>query len=129
MADLLGLPIFGEAVGPRVVAASWMDDLEARFALVDRVEEAGPINPHPQVAGPSKTWFLQFTVRIYCIFKFNCYNSHVALSVETINLIVYAACPVGCGCRRVQCDQIARGVPTLFVWLHHVQQHSWQFGR
>ena len=29
----------------------------------------------------------------------------------------------------VQCDQIAGGVPTLVVWLHHVQQHSWQLGR
>ena len=76
----------GEAVGPRVVAASWKDDLEAHFALVDRVEEAGPINPHPRAAGPSKTWFLQFTVRIHCIFKLNYYNSHVALSVEIINL-------------------------------------------
>ena len=27
------------------------------------------------------------------------------------------------------CDQIAGGVPTLVVWLHHVQQHSWQLGR
>ena len=44
-----------EAVGPRVVAASWKDELEARFALVDRVDEAGPINPHPRAAGPSKT--------------------------------------------------------------------------
>ena len=86
VAYLLGLPIVGEAVGPRVVAASWKDELEARFALVDCVEEAGPINPHPRAAGPSKAWFLQFTVRIYCIFKFNCYNSHVALSVETNNL-------------------------------------------
>ena len=41
VAYLLGLPIIGEAVGPRVVAASWKDDLEARFALLDRVEEAG----------------------------------------------------------------------------------------
>ena len=55
----------GEAVGPRVVAASWKDDMEARFALVDRVEEAGPINPHPRAAGPSKTWLLQFTIRIH----------------------------------------------------------------
>ena len=50
-------PIVGEAVGLRVVAASWKDDMEARFALVDRVEEAGPINPHPRTAGPSKTWY------------------------------------------------------------------------
>ncbi|XP_039827421.1 serine/threonine-protein phosphatase 7 long form homolog [Panicum virgatum] len=61
VAYLLGLPIFGEAAGPRVVVASWKDDLEARIALVDRVEDAGPINPHPRAAGPSKTWFLQFT--------------------------------------------------------------------
>ena len=55
VAYLLGLPIVGEAVGPRVVAGSWKDDLEARFALVQRVEEAGPINPHTRAAGPSKT--------------------------------------------------------------------------
>jgi len=58
VAYLLSLPIVGEAVGPRVVADSWKDDLEARFALVDRVEEAGLINPHLRAAGPSKTWFL-----------------------------------------------------------------------
>ena len=93
VAYLLGLPIVGEAVGPRVVAASWKDELEARFALVDRVEEAGPINPHPRAAGPSKTWFLQFTVRIHFIYKFNCYNSHVALSVQTINLNCLCSLP------------------------------------
>ena len=60
VAYLLGLPIDGEVVGPRVVAASWKDDLEARFALFDRVEEEGPINPHPRAAGPSKTRILQF---------------------------------------------------------------------
>ena len=43
---LLGLPIVGEAVGPRVVPSSWKNDLEDRFALVQRVEEAGPIMPH-----------------------------------------------------------------------------------
>src|SRR6185436_10239246 len=74
VAYLLGLPIVGEPVGPRVVAASWK---------VDLVEEAGPINPHPRATGPSKTWFLQFTICIHCIFKFNCYNSHVALLVQT----------------------------------------------
>ena len=79
VAYLLGLPIVGEAVGPRVVAASWKDDLEARFVLVQRVEEAGLINPHPRAAGPSKTWLLQFTVRVQFIFTFNFYNSHVAL--------------------------------------------------
>ena len=93
VAYLLGLPIVGEAVGPRVVAASWKDELEARFALVDRVEEAGPINPHPRAAGPSKTWFLQFTVRIHSIYKFNCYNSHVPLIVETINLNCLCSLP------------------------------------
>jgi len=93
VAYLLGLPIVGEAVGPRVVAALWKDELEARFALVDHVEEAGPINPHPRAAGPSKTWFLQFTVRIHSIYKFNCYNSHVPLIVETINLNCLCSLP------------------------------------
>ena len=129
VAYLLGLPIVGEAVGPRVVAALWKDDLEARFALVDRVEEAGPINPHPRAAGPLKTWFLQFTVRIDSIFKFNCYNSHVPLSVETINLNCLCSLPCWLRMRRVQCDQIAGGMPNLVVWLHHVQQDSWQLGR
>ena len=40
VAYLLGLPIVREAVGPCVVAASWKDDPEVCFALVDRVEEA-----------------------------------------------------------------------------------------
>src|SRR6185369_10669439 len=62
-------------------------------ALVDRVEEAGPINPHPRAAGPSKTWFLQFTVRIHSIYKFYCYNSHVPLIVETINLNCLCSLP------------------------------------
>ena len=79
--------------GPRVVAASWKDDLEARFALVDCVEEAGPVNPHPQAAGPSKTWFLQFIVRIHSKYKFNCYNSHVPLIVETIYLNCLCSLP------------------------------------
>ena len=35
VAYLLGLPIIGDAVGPCVVPASWKDDLEARFALVE----------------------------------------------------------------------------------------------
>ena len=52
------LPCGGMTPTLQDMAASWKDDLEARFALVDRVEEAGPINPHPRAAGPSKTWFL-----------------------------------------------------------------------
>jgi len=71
VAYLLGLPIVGAAVGPRVVPSSWKNDLEDRFALVQRVKEAGPIMPHPRAAGPSKTWLLQFAVRILFIFTFN----------------------------------------------------------
>ena len=52
-------------------ASSWKNDLEDHFALVQRVEEAGPIMPHPRAAGPSKTWLLQFGVRILFIFTFN----------------------------------------------------------
>ena len=97
VAYLLVLPIVGEAVCPRVVAVSWKDDLEARFSLVDCVEEAGPINLHPRAACPSKTWFLQFTVHIHSIYKFNCYNSHVPLLVETINL--NCLCSLSCWLR------------------------------
>ena len=60
---LLGLPLVGEAVGPRVVAPGWMDDLQARFAAVDRQDELGLALLHPASArGPSKKWLLQFQV-------------------------------------------------------------------
>ena len=35
VAMLLGLPISGDAVGPRVVPSTWLDDLEERFANID----------------------------------------------------------------------------------------------
>ena len=47
VAYLLGLPLVGEAVGPRVVPPTWLDDLEARFADVARLEVAGSLEPHP----------------------------------------------------------------------------------
>ena len=65
VAYLLGLPLVGDAVGPRVVPPTWLDDLEARFGDVDRLELAGPLKPHPRVgrpSGPSKRWLLQFQV-------------------------------------------------------------------
>ena len=58
---LLGLPLVGTAVGPRVVPPTWLDDLEARFADVDRMAVAGPLEPHPRggrQAGPSWKWLL-----------------------------------------------------------------------
>ena len=67
VAYLLGLPIVGEAVGPRVVAASWKDDLEARFALVDRVEEAGPTSQFFPSAG----------------------NVHISLKLDQVFLYIY----------------------------------------
>ncbi|WVZ78258.1 hypothetical protein U9M48_025999 [Paspalum notatum var. saurae] len=57
---LLGLPIAGTAVGPRVVPASWKDDLEIRFAGVDRLDDLGALEPHPNARGPAKAWLLQF---------------------------------------------------------------------
>ena len=54
VAYLLGLPIVGEAVGPRVVAASWKDDLEARFALVDRVDS---LEGQHQLADRIQGWY------------------------------------------------------------------------
>ncbi|WVZ72122.1 hypothetical protein U9M48_020633 [Paspalum notatum var. saurae] len=57
---LLGLPIAGTAVGPRVVPASWKDDLEIRFAGIDRLDDLGALEPHPNARGPAKAWLLQF---------------------------------------------------------------------
>src|SRR5213596_2096578 len=48
VAYLLGLPLVGTAVGSRVVPPTWLDDLEARFADVDRMAVAGPLEPHPR---------------------------------------------------------------------------------
>jgi hypothetical protein len=59
---LLGLPIDGDAVGPRVVPATWREDLDIRFAGVERMEDLGWIDPHPDDSGPSKAWLLQFQV-------------------------------------------------------------------
>ena len=73
------------------------------------MEEAGPINPYPRVAGPSKTWFLQYVFIAYLNLIVTIHILHCQL--KPLILIVYAVCPVGCGCRRVQCDQIAGGVP------------------
>ena len=60
---LLGLPLIGTAVGPRVVPPTWLDDLEARFIDVNRMEVVGPLKPHlrgGRQAGPSKKWLLSF---------------------------------------------------------------------
>ncbi|WVZ59309.1 hypothetical protein U9M48_009466, partial [Paspalum notatum var. saurae] len=57
---LLGLPIARTAVGPRVVPASWKDDLGIRFAGVDRLDDLGVLEPHPNARGPAKAWLLRF---------------------------------------------------------------------
>ncbi|WVZ71170.1 hypothetical protein U9M48_019789 [Paspalum notatum var. saurae] len=57
---ILGLPLTGDPVGPRVITDDWMDDLQERFALVDRDPVHGPLTAHPHVAGPSKSWLMQF---------------------------------------------------------------------
>ncbi|WVZ72227.1 LOW QUALITY PROTEIN: hypothetical protein U9M48_020723 [Paspalum notatum var. saurae] len=57
---LLGLPIVGEAVGPRVIGRTWMEDLEVRFAAFDRLDHLGALEAHPSTRGPSKKWLLQF---------------------------------------------------------------------
>jgi hypothetical protein len=63
VAYLLGVPLGGFAVGPRTVSPSWMDDLQARFAPVQRLPVLGDLEPHPRVSGPAKRWLLQFQVR------------------------------------------------------------------
>ena len=60
VAMLLGLPITGDAVGPRVVPSTWLEDLEQRFAGVATTIDPEDFNEHPQSKGPSKSWLLQF---------------------------------------------------------------------
>ena len=65
VAYLLGLPLVGDAIGSRVVPPTWLDDLEDRFANVNRMEVVGLLEPHPRggrQVGPSKKWLLQFQV-------------------------------------------------------------------
>ena len=47
VAYLLGLPIAGQAVGPRAVPQTWKDDLEGRFFQVQRMDGLDEVNPHP----------------------------------------------------------------------------------
>ena len=64
VAMLLGLPISGDAVGPRVVPPTWLDDLEERFANIDIAID---VEEHPKATGPAKAWILQFQVHtLFC---------------------------------------------------------------
>ena len=62
VAMLLGLPISGDAVGPRVVPSTWLDDLEERFANIDIAID---VEEHPKATGPAKSWILQFHVHTF----------------------------------------------------------------
>ena len=64
VAMLLGLPITGDAVGPRVVPSTWLEDLEQRFAGVATTIDPEDFNEHPQSKGPSKSCLLQFQVQL-----------------------------------------------------------------
>jgi len=59
VAMLLGLPISGDAVGPRVVPSTWLDDLEERFANIDIAID---VEEHPKATWFAKSWILQFQV-------------------------------------------------------------------
>ena len=60
---LLGLPITGDAVGPRVVPSTWLEDLVQRFIGVATTIDPEDFNEHPQSKGPLKSWLLQFQVQ------------------------------------------------------------------
>ena len=64
VAILLGLPISGDVIGPRVVPSTWLDDLEERFANIDI---AIGVEEHPKATWPAKSWILQFQVHtLFC---------------------------------------------------------------
>ena len=65
VAMLLGLPISGDAVGPRVVPSTWLDDLEERFANIDIAID---VEEHPKATGPAKSCILQFQVHTLLCF-------------------------------------------------------------
>jgi len=68
---LLGLPLVGIAIGPRVVPPTRLDDLEARFANINPEAVVGLLELHPRggrQASPSKKWLLQFQVcNVICL--------------------------------------------------------------
>ena len=59
VAMLPGLSISGDAVWPRVVPSTWLDDLEDRFANIDIAID---VEEHPKATGPAKSWILLFQV-------------------------------------------------------------------
>ena len=64
VAMLLCLPISGDAVGPRIVPSTWLDDLEELFANIDIAID---VEEHPKTTGPAKSWILQFQVHtLFC---------------------------------------------------------------
>ena len=62
VAYLLGLPLDGDAVGPRVVQGAWLDDLEGRFVNAIRWPDLEAVVSHPRgrQLGPQKGWLLLF---------------------------------------------------------------------
>ena len=68
---LLGLPVAGDPVGPRVVASGWANDLQARFQPVMLMDGADDVFPHPRATGPAKSWFLQF--QVFSNLHFQCF--------------------------------------------------------
>ena len=65
VAYLLGLPLQGQAVGPRVVRRDWLNDLEGRFANFARHPDVPAAQQHPpggRHPGPHKAWLLQYQV-------------------------------------------------------------------
>ena len=61
VAMLLGLPISGDAVWPRVVPSTWLDDLEERFTNIDIAID---VEEHPKTTGPIRVILLTSAVMI-----------------------------------------------------------------
>ena len=61
IAMLLGFPISGDAVGPRIVPYTWLDDLEEHFANIDIAID---VEEHPKTTGPIRVILLTSAVMI-----------------------------------------------------------------
>ncbi|WVZ98348.1 hypothetical protein U9M48_043805 [Paspalum notatum var. saurae] len=99
-------------VGPRVVPSSWKDDLEIRFAGVDRLDDLGALEPHPKARGPAKAWLLQFkaTIRIpYGTMRAYAVNGGLPVVAQLRRQGTHTLCARDCRCTRGCCFPLELG--------------------
>ena len=106
VAMLLGLSITRDAVGPRVVPSTWLEDLVQRFAGVATTIDPEDFNEHPiverpfQVMAPTVSGTISYKTMCWCILWL--WNTSCVSYSQCLYFI--AAGPVGSRCWWLQCD-------------------------